>query len=91
MARGRSRAGWRRRKALLDAHIKRFGFWCPGDESHGPHPAARLEVDHVVPVVLGGRDGDGMRVLCARCNRSRGAKLGNQLRTAMRIRHSRVW
>jgi hypothetical protein len=45
---------------------------------------------HVVPVALGGRDSHGLRIVCSHFNRSRGGKLGNQLRRAKRPQ-SRIW
>ena len=89
----RSRRGWQVRKRLLENYVRAYGNWCPGLDGIG-HPATKLEVDHIVPVALGGRDSDGLRVLCVKCNRSRGARLGNDLRRAKSlapVRHSRVW
>jgi 5-methylcytosine-specific restriction endonuclease McrA len=37
-----------------------------------------LDLDHSVPLAEGGRRGD--RIVCARCNRSEGGKLGAQRR-----------
>ena len=65
---------------------------CFGLDGISPHPANKLEVDHIKPVVLGGTDRDGLRILCERCNRSSGAKLGNALRRrSAGVRHSQVW
>jgi hypothetical protein len=55
-----------------------------------PMRSMNLEIDRVDPVVLGGRDRDGLRVLCSPCNRSAGARLGNLLNGKGR-RRSRVW
>jgi len=85
----RRRTGWRQRKAFLERWIAANGHVCPGLDGI-PHHAVELEVDHVVPVALGGTDSHGLRVLCQHCNRSAGAKLGNALHLAPR-RHSRVW
>lgn len=85
----RARTGWRRRQRILQNYIAANGYVCPG-LGRPPHPALNLEVDHVVPLVLGGDDRDGLRVLCTRCNRSHGAKLGNALRRGTRI-NSRAW
>jgi len=85
----RSRTGWRQRKAFLERWVAANGYVCPGLDGI-PHQAVELEVDHVVPVALGGTDRDGLRVLCSTCNRSAGAKLGNALNNPPR-RHSRVW
>ena len=96
MSSSRSRTGWRRRKAFLERWIRANGHWCPGWE-RPCHAAAKHDVDHVVPVAKGGRDSDGLAVLCASCNRSRGGKLGNQIKAAkaddklMPTRNSRVW
>jgi 5-methylcytosine-specific restriction endonuclease McrA len=86
---GRNRSGWRRRNAFLEAWIRANGMVCPGLDGI-PHMATKLEVDHVVPVALGGGDRDGLRVLCQTCNRSAGARLGNALNGRGR-RQSRVW
>ena len=90
----RPRAGWRVRKRYLENYVRAYGNLCPGFERM-PHMAERLEVDHVQPVALGGRDTDGLRVLCPSCNRSRGGKLGRQLQrvanTDTPTRHSREW
>jgi len=93
MSRQRSRRGWQVRKAYLENYIRAYGYWCPGLTGVG-HPATQLEVDHIVPLALGGRDLGNLRVLCAKCNRSRGARLGNDLRRAKSlapVRHSRDW
>jgi hypothetical protein len=76
---------------LVDNHIKVHGMVCFGLDGMSPHPASNLEVDHVVPVALGGTDRDGLRVLCDSCNGSSGARLGNRLPGAKQVRHSRVW
>src|SRR5262245_54567364 len=94
----RTSTGWRIRKAFLQNYIRANGYICPGLNGI-PHQATRLEVDHVHPVALGGRDADGLRVLCQTCNRSAGGRLGNQIRRAKEqagenmqpLRRSRVW
>jgi 5-methylcytosine-specific restriction endonuclease McrA len=93
MGRQRSRNGWKDRKRFLENYIAVNGHVCPGLDGV-PHRVVRLEVDHIVPVALGGRDLGNLRVLCSRCNRSRGARLGNDLRRAKNLapaRHSRDW
>jgi 5-methylcytosine-specific restriction endonuclease McrA len=90
MGKQRSRKGWQVRKRFLENYIRANGYVCPGLNGIA-HPATQLEVDHVVPVALGGRDTDGLRVLCATCNLSRGAKLGNELRARKPLRTSRDW
>ena len=86
-----SRNGWRERKALLDRWIAVNGMTCAGLDGI-PHPATtKLEVDHVVPVALGGTDRTGLRVLCQTRNRRRGAELGNLLNGRGRRLSSRVW
>ena len=71
--RRRSRNGWRQRKALLERWIATNGYVCAGLDGV-PHPAStKLEVDHVLPVALGGNDRTGLRILCQTCNRRAGA------------------
>src|SRR5262245_13301575 len=94
----RTSTGWRIRKAFLQNYIRANGYICQGFE-RPPHQAAKLEVDHLVPLALGGSDKDGLRVLCPGCNRSRGGRLGNEIRRAKEqaagemqpVRRSRVW
>jgi len=50
-------------------------------------PDQALDLDHTTPVILGGGEA-GDRITHARCNRSAGATLGNQLRGN---RASRDW
>ena len=85
----RPRAGWRQRKAFVDAWIRAHGHVRPGIDGI-PHQATDLTADHIHPVALGGSDRDGLRVLCRSCNASLGASLGNALNDPPR-RHSRVW
>lgn len=40
----------------------------------------RLDFDHVIPLILGGRPDGERRLTHARCNRSAGARLGNRRR-----------
>jgi len=80
MSKQRSRRGRQDRKRLVESYVKVNGMVCFGLDGISPHPARKLEVDHIKPVALGGTDRDGLRVLCERCNRSSGARLGNQLR-----------
>lgn len=79
--------GWehkRRREALLPLA---YGKVCPGSCGRVMTKDMRLELDHTVPLALGGTVGD--RIMCARCNRSRGATMGNLLRQG-RL-NSREW
>ena len=48
----------------------------------------RMQLDHSTPVALGGGGVPGDRIICAHCNQSAGATLGNQLRGN---RASRDW
>lgn len=77
---------------------------CPRCRARG-RPCHRLMVDpkqmhldHSTPLALGGRHGD--RIVCAPCNTSAGAALGNHLRGQRRhaitrkppvLDHSRAW
>ena len=88
--RSSSRTGWQGRRRLVENYIRANGHICYGLDGLSPHPAEQLEVDHLVPLALGGTDRDGLRILCSKCNRSRGGKLGNALREKGRL-HSRQW
>jgi 5-methylcytosine-specific restriction endonuclease McrA len=60
---------------------------------HGMHRDQALDLDHAIPRALGGADGP-LRLAHARCNRSAGARLGNQRagkREPSRIDGSREW
>lgn len=47
-----------------------------------------LELDHIVPVLLGGLDTvDNLRAACSRCNRSRGVDAGDQWATQLQEAH----
>lgn len=67
-ARGSTRA-WRRLRAAVlerDGHVCQVRLVCDG--------APATHVDHIVPVVDGGRDDPGnLRAACAACNLRRGA------------------
>lgn len=69
----------RSRAALLPQAI---GTPCPAHYS--PHCTGLMtnprlmHLDHTVPLALGGQHGD--RIICAPCNLSAGATLGNRLR-----------
>lgn len=79
--------GWehkRRRDALLPLA---YGQVCPGTCGRVMTRDMRLELDHSVPLALGGTVGD--RIMCASCNRSSGATMGNLLRQG-RL-NSREW
>lgn len=92
------RAHRKRRATLIRAA---FGAQCPGvlmpDGTLHRSPRCTIvmtnprlmHLDHTTPVVLGGTVGD--RVVCAPCNLSAGAILGNRLRATARARHSRIW
>ena len=73
-ARGYDARYRRLRKQAIDAHIARYGQVCPG---YGvpPHTATRAElsVDHIVPLVDGGRnDPSNFQVICLTCNKRKG-------------------
>ena len=67
-ARNGSSRAWRKVRAHVldrDGHTCQIGW--PGCTVHATH------VDHIVPVVHGGTDGEhNLRAACARCNLSRG-------------------
>lgn len=65
----------RNRRILLDDHIARHGWICPGatDLDHEPHPSTDLTADHIIPTSEGGTHAlDNLRVLCRRMNTSKG-------------------
>jgi hypothetical protein len=80
----------RRRAALLPAAI---GTHCPlgvSPRCTGLMTDPRLmQLDHSTPRALGGTRGD--RIVCASCNASAGATLGNQLRAGTHRRKTREW
>ncbi|HET6914750.1 MAG TPA: hypothetical protein VFH56_01540 [Acidimicrobiales bacterium] len=73
----------KRRKALLPAAQ---GTPCPARYSPNCDGImtvpSRMHLDHSTPLALGGVHGD--RIICAPCNLSSGAALGNRLRAARR-------
>jgi hypothetical protein len=83
----------KRRKQLLPYALN---TWCPCGMGGCTHKRcdglmtdpARMQLDHTIPVVLGGGEVPGDRIICAHCNQSAGATLGNQLRGN---RASRDW
>lgn len=71
-------ARWRRlRKRVKLAHIRRYGYMCPGWERE-PHLASTLHADHIVPVTSGGAmfDAANVQVLCGTCNDRKGKRAG---------------
>lgn len=58
-----------------------LGMPCPGC-GRAMLDVRLMDLDHSVPRALGGTVGD--RVLCRRCNRAAGARLGNRLRSRRR-------
>lgn len=95
--RGYGHTHQQRRAILLPAAL---GTYCPGP-SYGPRSPRctgrmidrkRMHLDHTVARALGGKHGD--RIICAPCNTSSGARLGNALRRARSTRRraqSRAW
>lgn len=67
----------RSKQAALDA--MRQGQPCPGC-GHPMWRGQKLDYDHVIPLVLGGRPDGLRRLMHAGCNRRLGAILGNRLR-----------
>jgi len=93
MGKQRSRNGWKDRKRFLQNYIVVNGYVCPGSTTFCIPPSSSRS-NHIVPLELGGRDLGNRRVLCSRCNRSRGARFGNDLRRAKTlapVRHPRDW
>jgi hypothetical protein len=81
------------RKRLLPYALN---TWCPcGASGYCTHQCdglmtdpSRMDLDHTVPVALGGGAVPGDRIICSHCNRSSGATLGNRMRGN---RSSRDW
>lgn len=62
----------RRRYEMIQAR----GPVCPACGAAWDHDSHRPELDHIVPLSRGGTNDDAnLRVICGRCNRSKGAKL----------------
>jgi 5-methylcytosine-specific restriction endonuclease McrA len=83
----RERLGWehqKRRAALAPPTGQPCPcFGCarhPGAYCRAPMWPSNSDADHLTPRALGGNDSP-LRWLCRSCNRSRGATLGNLLRT----------
>ena len=72
--RGYTNAWLRLSRALVAAHVARFGWVCPGWQ-RPPHPSHDLTADHRVPLARGGSVADGVDVLCRSCNGAKGAAL----------------
>lgn len=93
--------GYRHRKRRAALVCNALGTCCPGDIVNGEHYRSarcdglmtdprRMHLAHLLPVVLGGIDGDFIN--CAPCNQGAGAILGNLRRSPHPpVRHSRVW
>jgi 5-methylcytosine-specific restriction enzyme A len=62
-----------RRAAAVAEWRAQHGDVCPG-WGREPHPSSDLTADHVVPVAAGGIESGSLRVLCRRCNSTRGAR-----------------
>jgi 5-methylcytosine-specific restriction enzyme A len=60
-----------RRKAVVAAHVAKYGWVCPG-YGRMLHPSRDLCADHLIPRVGGGEYGP-LGVLCRSCNARRGA------------------
>lgn len=56
-------------------------------------PGQQWDIDHLVPLAAGGdmRDPNNQRPAHARCNRSRGASMGNQMRRPAAPHHAEPW
>jgi 5-methylcytosine-specific restriction protein A len=71
--RGYGSAWQRTAKAVLAAHRRAHGDWCPGWQRPA-HPAKDLTVDHKVPKARGGTDDpDNLWALCRACNSTKGS------------------
>lgn len=57
----------RRRKQFIEDWIEQHGLMCAGFERE-PHPASRLEADHIIPLALGGAESGRLQALCHACN-----------------------
>lgn len=61
--------------ATVAAWRAQHGDWCPGDNTHPPHPTTDLTADHITPISQGGAGGP-LRVLCRAANSRRGDNTG---------------
>jgi hypothetical protein len=66
-----SKAEERRRAAVVAAHRREHGDWCPGWQCE-PHLSSDLTADHVVGVGAGGAEHGELAVLCRVCNGAKG-------------------
>jgi 5-methylcytosine-specific restriction endonuclease McrA len=84
MAKWKEPPGWKRIRRHVFAKKGHACYWC------GAYATA---VDHLQPAALGGSHTmDNLVPACIRCNSSRGATLGNQLRgRAREVAHARPW
>jgi 5-methylcytosine-specific restriction endonuclease McrA len=69
--RRRTVAERKRRQELVAEHVRLNGWVCPG-WNRSPHPSTDLTADHIVPQAKGAAPESAIRVLCRRCNGSRG-------------------
>ena len=78
-------------RRLLAAHVGRWGWVCPGEGDHAPHPSRDLTVDHILPRAEGGADfaRSNLRILCRSWNSSLGARLINERRKSERVDRGR--
>ncbi|MER5898897.1 HNH endonuclease [Streptomyces mirabilis] len=66
------------RAQVLKGWRSQHGEWCPGWRVPA-HASQDLTVDHIIPLAKGGtHHRENLRVLCRRCNSSRGSKPDNQ-------------
>jgi hypothetical protein len=70
---------WRTLAAsIVAAHVRQYGWVCPGDgRRHRAHPSRDLVVDHIHPLSRGGPpfDRENLRVLCRGANLARVSEL----------------
>jgi len=80
--------GWQHQLARQRLLPLAYGRLCPLGCGRIMRPGMPLDLDHVVPRALGGVNGP-VRIVCARCNRRKGAKLRHRLAKA--ATNSRDW
>jgi 5-methylcytosine-specific restriction protein A len=65
--------------SVRDFVLTRDGYCCNGCQRSGP--AAKLEIDHIIPLALGGtNDLTNLQTLCRPCNRQKRDRMDPRFR-----------